>query len=76
MKKAYKLIILLTWVSTLGVSFAGDDITSVVRRPVEQDRLVDGVYEGSHKAGLNEALVRVTIKDKKIVKIEIIKHRA
>ena len=46
------------------------------RGPVSQGKLRDGVYEGSYKAGLNKVDVRVTIKDSRIVDIEIVKHRA
>ena len=76
MKKAYKLVILLMCLTALRFSFAGDDKMLILGGPVEQEKLVDGVYEGSYKAGPNKALVRVTIKDKKIVKIDIVKHRA
>lgn len=76
MKKACMLMILLTCFSGPGDLFAGDDKTPIVRGPVEQEKLVDGIYDGKHKAGPNKALVKVTIKDKTIVKIEIVKHRA
>ena len=44
--------------------------------PVEHDRLVDDIYEGSAKGGPNSAAVRVTIADQRIKEIEILKHSA
>lgn len=41
-----------------------------------QEKLVDGVYEGSYKGGPNKAVVKVTIEDQKIVGIEIVEHDA
>jgi uncharacterized protein with FMN-binding domain len=42
---------------------------------VNQEKLVDGLYEGSYEAGPNKAAVKVTIKDNKIVSIQILEHR-
>jgi uncharacterized protein with FMN-binding domain len=76
MKRAYNLLILLACVTLIGTAFAGDDKTPVLRGPVDHEKLVDGVYEGRDKAGPNKALVKVTVKDKRIARIEIVKHRA
>ena len=76
MEKVYKLAILLIICTAVGVSCAGDEKKPILGGPVEQGKLIDGIYEGSHKAGPNKALVKVTIKDRKIVKIEIVKHSA
>jgi len=76
MKKAYTLLILLACVTLVGTAFAGDDKTPVLRGPVDHEKLADGVYEGRDKAGPNKAVVKVTIKDKRIAEIEIVKHRA
>ena len=75
MKNVYQIVILLMCLAAPGVSFAGGD-KLILGRPVEREKLVDGVYEGSYKAGPNKALVKVTIKDKRLVKIDIVKHRA
>ena len=75
MKNIYQIVILLMCLTAPGVSFAGGD-KLILGRPVEREKLVDGVYEGSYKAGPNKALVKVTIKDKRLVKIDIVKHRA
>jgi len=76
MKRAYTVVFLLMYFTTLGPSFGGDDKTPILRGPVDQEKLIDGVYEGSYRAGPNKALVKVTVEGKKVVKIEIVKHRA
>lgn len=43
--------------------------------PVEHNKLVDGVYEGSYAWLPVKASVDVTIKDSKIANIKIVKHR-
>ncbi len=50
--------------------------TATIGGVVQQTKLVDGVYEGNYKGGLNSAIVNVTITDQKIVKIDIVKHSA
>ena len=50
--------------------------TPKIGKSLEQDKLLDGIYEGSFKGGPNYAEVKVTIKGQKIVSIEIIKHDA
>jgi hypothetical protein len=72
-KNVYQIVILLMCFTTPGVSFAGGD-KLILGRPAEWGKLVDSVYEGSNKAGPNKALVKVTVKDKRLVKIDIIKH--
>jgi uncharacterized protein with FMN-binding domain len=74
-KNVFHIVILLMCLTAPGVSFTGGD-KLILGRPVEREKLVDGVYEGSYKAGPNKALVKVTIKDKRLVKIDIVKHRA
>ena len=76
MKRAYTVVFLLMWFTAVGPSFGGDDKTPILRGPVDQEKLIDGVYEGSYRAGPNKALVKVTVEGKKVVKIEIVKHRA
>jgi uncharacterized protein with FMN-binding domain len=43
---------------------------------IEEKRLVDGVYDGSYRHGLNSATVRVTISQGKIADTELVKHFA
>lgn len=43
---------------------------------VEQEKLVDGLYEGRYSHGLNSAIVKVTISEGKIVDIEVVRHFA
>jgi len=43
---------------------------------VQQENLLDGVYEGSYRSGPNSAVVKVTISKGEIVNIELVKHVA
>lgn len=56
--------------------FLACSTTPRIGHDIQYDKLIDGIYEGSFKGGLNSANVKVTIKDQKIVHIEIIKHDA
>lgn len=76
MKKACQRVLILLFLTVLGSSCSGNHTGGIRRGPVDRERLVDGVYEGSSRAGPNKALVRVTIKDERIVTIEIVGHRA
>jgi uncharacterized protein with FMN-binding domain len=76
MKKAFTIAFILVYLSAIGPSFGGRDKTPLLTGPVHNEKLTDGVYEGSYKAGPNKALVRVTIKEGKLVEIQIVKHRA
>jgi uncharacterized protein with FMN-binding domain len=76
MKKACAIVFLLVCLGAIGPSFGGRDKMPLLTGPVDQEKLIDGVYEGSYKTGPNKALVRVTINEGKIVEIEIVKHRA
>ena len=42
--------------------------------PLEQRKLKAGTYEGVYRGGPNEAVVRVTIEDNRIVHIEMLEH--
>ena len=50
--------------------------TLIIGSDLDRTGLVDGVYEGSYSGGPNSAVVKVTIKDRTIVNIEIVTHRA
>ena len=76
MKKVFTIVFLLVWLSAIGPSFGGRDKTPLLTGLVHHEKLTDGIYEGTYKAGPNKALVRVTIKGGKLVDIEIVKHRA
>jgi uncharacterized protein with FMN-binding domain len=75
-KRVCQLAIPLSCFSEQGTPFASDDKKLILEGLVEPERLTDGVYEGNSGAGPNKALVRVTIEEGKIVKIETLKHRA
>jgi len=48
--------------------------TPIIGGHVDNERLVDGIYEGGYNGWPVRSTVQVTIKDKKIVNIEIVKH--
>ena len=56
--------------------FTGCSTAPVIGGQVDNDRLVDGVYEGSYKHGPNHARVEVTVKYRKIIGVSIIEHKA
>ena len=58
------------------IFLSGCKETPIIGGAVDHKRLVDGVYEGEYTGGLNNAMVKVTIENKRIVKIEIVKHGA
>lgn len=55
---------------------SGCAATPIIGGPVSHKKLMDGTYEGSYKGGPNKALVKVTIKDNRIVHIQILEHWA
>jgi len=57
-------------------SFLGCTMAPIKGAEIAEERLVDGVYDGSYRHGLNSARVRVTVSDGKVVDIELIKHAA
>ena len=50
--------------------------TPVIGGPLDNEKLVDGIYQGSYKAWPNMAFVKVEIKDNAVVGIEIVEHWA
>ena len=56
--------------------FTGCSTAPVIGGQFDNDRLVDGLYEGSYKHGANYARVEVTIKYRKIIGASIIEHKA
>lgn len=75
MIKANKLFISIA-LFIVSISFTGCKMAPVIGGEIEKDKLVDGIYEGEYKGGLNNAVVKVTVKNNKIVDIEIVKHNA
>ena len=59
-----------------GTSMFGCSHTPVIGAPVKLKKINDGVYKGSYRGGPNKASVNVTIKDNKIINIEIAEHQA
>lgn len=58
----------------LAILFAGCAATPMIGGPLEQRKLKTGTYEGVYRGGPNEAVVRVTIEDNRIVHIEMVEH--
>ena len=58
----------------LAILFAGCAATPMIGGPLEQRKLKAGTYEGVYRGGPNKAVVRVTIKDNRIVHIEMVEH--
>jgi len=58
----------------LAIFFAGCAATPMIGGPLEQRKLKAGTYEGVYRGGPNKAVVRVTIKDNRIVHIEMVEH--
>ncbi|MDQ1316715.1 MAG: hypothetical protein QG641_304 [Candidatus Poribacteria bacterium] len=76
MKKFFYIITAFVIVFVIISFISCGEPTPVTGGPVEFAKLVDGVYDGSYKGGPNSAVVKVTIKDKKIANIEIVEHNA
>lgn len=76
MRKSSVLCLLSACVTIISISFSGCKETPIIGGPIEHKKLMDGTYEGDYEGGLNKAVVRVTIRDKKIVDIEIVEHSA
>jgi uncharacterized protein with FMN-binding domain len=49
--------------------------TKIVGGPVSKNSLKDGIYDGEAKAGPVKVLVRVTIQNRRIKNIVLLKHR-
>jgi len=62
--------------ATISILCSGCSLAPAIGGPVNHEKLVDGSYEGSYEGVPNKAVVKVTIKDNKIVNIQILEHRA
>lgn len=60
----------------ISVFCSGCTTTAVIGEPVAHQKLKDGTYEASYRGGPNKALVKVTIKDKRIAHIQVVEHWA
>jgi uncharacterized protein with FMN-binding domain len=55
---------------------SGCKSAAVLGGPAEPDRLIDGAYQGTCKNGPNSALVEVTVRERRIADVKILKHNA
>jgi uncharacterized protein with FMN-binding domain len=56
------------------IIFAGCSIAPVIGGAVGNRHISDGVYKGSYKSWPNKAIVEITIKENKILDINLVKH--
>lgn len=68
LSKIIPCILVLLFFSCQPASIIGDKISP--------DKIADGIFEGRYKYGFNEAVVEVTIQNQKIIKINLIQHKA
>ena len=76
MSEKYRIFAIMLFLAVTAISFSACKETPVIGGAVDQERLVDGLYEGTYKGGPNKATVKVTIKDSKIAEVEIVEHSA
>ena len=76
MRKNLKGFYYLFFVMILNLLLASCTMAPVKGSVIEHERLVDGVYEGRYRHGLNSAVVKVTVAQGQIVDIEVVKHFA
>ncbi len=73
---AFKTIRSILWLITVACLLSTCKTAPKIGQPLSQDALIDGVYEGYYKTGLNAASVEVTIENRQIKRIKILNHDA
>jgi len=76
MQKYLKAFYLIIFAAGLVLSSAGCQIAPLMGTPVVSEGLIDGVYEGEYRKGINNVVVKLTIADGRITDIELVKHFA
>ena len=76
MRKSVRFPVFSILLAIIIALFSGCKIAPVIGGPVDHEKLRDGVYEGNYSGGPNKAFVKVTIKDKNIVEVQIVRHDA
>ena len=76
MQKYLKAFYLIIFAAGLVLSSAGCQIAPLMGTPVVSEGLIDGVYEGEYRKGINNVVVKATIADGRITDIELVKHFA
>ena len=69
----FKILLLQT--AILFVLFSSCATTSKIGAPIDRN-LKDGVYESNYRGGPNKVSVKVTIKNNRIIDIQIVEHWA
>jgi uncharacterized protein with FMN-binding domain len=68
--RKYKFIIIILNF----IIFAGCSIAPVIGGAVNNKHIADGVYKGFYNNWPNKAIVEITIKENKIIDINLVKH--
>ena len=76
MQRYLKAFYLIIFGAGLVLSSAGCQIAPLMGTPVVSEGLIDGVYEGEYRKGINNVVVKLTIADGRITDIELVKHFA
>lgn len=72
----YKTAFLFILTIAFALGFYACKPTQRLGSDVRKENLADGNFEGYSKGGPNSAKVKVVIKDKKIIDIQVIRHNA
>ena len=71
-----RMLITFIWTTTIFISITGCKTTPIIGGKVDNKLLVDGIYQGYYKKWPNNTLVKVTISNSRIEKVEIIDYFA
>lgn len=76
MNRANKMLTAEIVSLTIIFMLSGCGESGIIRGPVVGDKLVNGVYEAGYTRFPNSAVVKVTIKNSRILNIEVVSHAA
>jgi len=71
-KKCFVGILIILLISII----SGCTGTPKIGGPINSENIKDGIYRGSYRGGRNMATVEITIRDGKLIEINLIKHIA
>ena len=74
MIKILEIVAFIMLIGIITILVYGYTKTPVIGGPVDSKRIRDGIYEGNYTGWPVRATVLVTIRDKRIVNIEVVKH--
>ena len=73
MLRILELLGIVILIIIIGVLIYGYTKTPIIGGPIDNEKLIDGIYTGKYNRGPFKAEVQIFIKDKKIKNIEIVK---